>query len=546
MNKLSLLLLLFFALTTRAQDDKKGNIFTNANDGAKMLIAKQKLYGGSYTSALNIYHEIEKNNPGNATVKYYIGLCHFNLGQGKEAKQKLEEALAINKDIKPETYFLLARMYHTEGNVDKAIELFNTFKNLPDGEQESKRLTELYLAQCNNATQLMKNPLDVNIENMGAGVNSKYDDKNPCITADGRLMVFTTRRPENTTDEVDSEGDGKYFENIYASRPDSLTGQFASASALDKHVNTKAHDACTSISPDGKQLFLYKNDINNRASRGGNVFVSKQLSGKWKTPEPVGKPINNASSWEGGACISPDGKRYFFSSEREGGYGGSDIWMVVRKNKKEWGEPVNLGPTVNTAYDEAGMFLAPDGKTLFFCSNGPKSIGGYDILRTVFENGQWSEALNVGYPINSTGKEGQLTVGADMHYAYLSSDRPGGIGESDLYKVDLKEFAILEKDGKKKTSNGLSILRGTIREGYEGYGIEGVEIAVKDTREALVESTVTDEKGEYFITMHAGAYTLHVNKKGFKEIVEGFEVLPQQKGTPVIEKGYLLKKEGHN
>jgi hypothetical protein len=381
------------------------------------------------------------------------------------------------------------------------------------------------------------------VENMGSGINSKYDDKNPCLTADGRHLIFTSRRPESSSAEVDVEGDGKYFENIYASAADSGTILFTKSHALDNHVNTPAHDACTSISPDGKQLFLYKNDINNRASRGGNVFVSKQLNGKWKTPEPIGKPINNASSWEGGACVSPDGKRYFFSSEREGGFGGSDIWMVERKNKKEWGEPVNLGPGVNTQYDEAGMFLAPDGKTLFFCSNGPKSIGSYDILRTVYENGKWSEPTNLGYPINTTAKEGQLAVGADTRYAYISSNRGGGLGESDLYRIELRDYAILEKDGRKKTGNGLSILRGTIREGYEGYGIEGVEILVKNNADSHVESTTTNEKGEYFMTMHAGAYTLEVKKKGFKDISETLEVVPSQKETNIIEKGYLLKKE---
>jgi Tol biopolymer transport system component len=103
-----------------------------------------------------------------------------------------------------------------------------------------------------------------------------------------------------------------------------------------------AHDACTSISADGKQIFIYRNNMNDPESRGGDIFVSKVNNNKWKTPETLGKPINS-SYWEGGACVSPDGKTIFFTSERKGGIGHSDIWMVTRKTKTEWNKPVNHG-----------------------------------------------------------------------------------------------------------------------------------------------------------------------------------------------------------
>ena len=216
--------------------------------------------------------------------------------------------------------------------------------------------------------------------------------------------------------------------------------------------------------------------------------------------------------------------------------------MVERKNKKEWGKPVNLGSNVNSEYDEAGMFLAPDGKTLFFCSNGPNSMGSYDVFKTVLENGTWSKPINLGYPINSSAKEGQLTISADAKFAYLSSDRKGGLGESDLYKIDLKDYAILEKDGKKKTSNGLSILKGVIRDGYEGYGLPDVEVVLSDEKNSVVASTNTNENGEYFFTLKGGDYTLTIKKKGFKEQTEKINLAQSTTETISLEKGYLLKK----
>jgi Tol biopolymer transport system component/Tfp pilus assembly protein PilF len=540
---------LFISLIGSAQNDsikkkdKKGGggMFKDAGDAAKMILAKQKLYAGQYVSALNTYREVEKNEPDNSTVLHYIGYCYYGLKNMPKAKENFLKAVEKKNNFKVETHLMLGKIYQMEEDFEKAIAEFNTYKAVPSKDKENAEEADVLLSQCQNAKTMIASPINVEISNLGQDINSEYDDKNPCITADGSKLVFTTRRPETTSSEVDVEGDGKYFEDIYIANYDSVKKTFGKADEVPGSINTKAHDACTSISPDGKQIFLYKNDINDKESRGGDVFVSKVSNGKWRTPEPIGKPIAS-SYWEGGACISPDGKKYFFTSERAGGFGGSDIWMVERVNKKEWGKPVNLGPSVNTAYDEAGMFLAPDGKTLFFCSNGPKSMGSYDVFKTVFNNGKWSDPVNLGYPINSAAKEGQLTISADAKFAYISSERKGGLGENDIYKVDLKDYAILEADGKKKGNNGLSILKGTVRDGYEGYGLPDVEVVLTDDAGTQVASTNTNENGEYFFTLKGGGYNLSIKKKGFKDITERINLSTSDKETVTLEKGYLLKK----
>ncbi|HRD38588.1 MAG TPA: carboxypeptidase regulatory-like domain-containing protein, partial [Bacteroidia bacterium] len=268
----------------------------------------------------------------------------------------------------------------------------------------------------------------------------------------------------------------------------------------------------------------------------------KIVSGKWRTPENLAKPINT-SYWEGGACISPDGKKIFFTSERPGGSGSSDIWMAERISKREWGKPVNLGTDINTPFDEVGLFLAPDGKTLFFCSNGKGSMGDYDIFKTVFENGKWSKPVNLGYPINSEKRDGPFVVSADAQTGYFASTRDGGLGESDIYKVDLSNYAVLEKDGKVKSNNGLSILKGTVRDGYEGYGLAEVDVEFTDEAGAKVGSTATNENGEYFITLKGGMkYTITAKKKGFKDAVEVVELKLGAKETYSLVKDVMLKK----
>lgn len=527
--------------TPAKKDNKVGGIFKDAGDVAKMVLAKQKLYAGQYVGAINIYREVEKNEPDNATVLHYIGYCYFKINKLDKSKEYLLKAIATNKDVKPESHVVLGKIYQIDEEFDKAIEEFNTFKAAPSKDEESNEDADVLLSQCQNAKKMMAEPLDVVVTNLGDNINSKFDDKNPCITADGSKLVLTTRRPKTTDAPIDVEGDGKYFEDIYIAGVDSITRDFGKANEMSGTVNTKGHDACTGISPDGKQIFIYKNDMNDKRSIGGEVYVSKIMNGKWKTPEPIGKPISS-ENWEGGACMSPDGKRYFFTSERKGGFGHSDIYVVEKKNKHEWGKPENLGATVNTAFDEGGIFLAPDGKTLFFCSNGPNSIGNYDVFKTVYSNGKWSQPVNLGYPINTSGKEGQITLSADAKSAYISSDRKGGLGETDIYKINLKDYAILESDGKKKVNNGLSILKGVIRDGVEGYGINEVDIILTDDAGTQVASTNTNELGEYFLTVKAGTYNLKVSKKGFKEENEKIELKLGEKETFSLEKGYLLKK----
>ncbi|MGZ3885722.1 MAG: carboxypeptidase regulatory-like domain-containing protein [Bacteroidia bacterium] len=233
----------------------------------------------------------------------------------------------------------------------------------------------------------------------------------------------------------------------------------------------------------------------------------------------------------------------FFNSERTGGLGHSDIWMIKRISKQEWGKPENLGAEVNSEYDEVGMFLAPDGKTLFFASNGKGSMGSYDIFKTVLENGKWTKPVNIGYPINSERSDGPFVLSANAATGYFASNRAGGLGESDIYKVDLLDYAVLEKDGKKVENNGLSIMKGTVRDGYEGYGLPDAELDFADAAGQKVASTSSNENGEYFITLKGGVkYTVTIKKKGFKDLSESFDLKLGTRDAYVMDKEFLLKK----
>ena len=515
----------------------------DAGDQVKMVLAKQKLYAGQYIGALTIYKDVLQKNPDDAGVLYYIGYCQYQLKKIDLATESLKKAISTNKGVLPETHLVLGKIYLSEEKIDDALSEFNIYKTSVNAKAAESEDVDVYIAHCNNAKKYIASPIDVKIDNLGTAINSKFDEQTPCISADGRKLVFNTRRPEMTDSPVDVEGDGKYFQDIYIANWDTVNKKWNQAEDVPGNVNTPAHDACTSISPDGKQIFIYKNDVNDNESRGGDVFVSKVVNNKWKTPEALGKPINS-SYWEGGACISPDGKTLYFISERKGGYGHADIWMVKRISKTEWGKPVNLGPEINTEFDEVGVFLAPDGKTLFFSSNGKASMGSYDIFKSTLEGEKWTKPVNVGYPINTVHKDGPLVISADAQIAYFASDRLGGLGESDIYSADLSNYSLLEKDGKKKTNSGLSILKGTVRDGFQGTGIAAVDLQILDANNTVVASTITNENGEYFITLKGDmTYTVKVIKKGYKTAEEKVELKIGKTDTFSLEKQIMLNKE---
>jgi len=529
---------LFVFLTNYAQE-KKSKI--DILDNSKLILAKQTMYAGKYKSAIQKFKELYDKYPSNSELPHHIGYCYFEINDLKNAKEYFSEAEKNGASI-PETYLYLGLIYQRESQFEKALEYFQKFKsNVKSKKQLEESDVDVYISQCNNAIEMKKNPVPVKIINLGQDINSQYDDATPCVTADGKMLLFNTRRPEDPNSPIDIEGDGKYFQDIYVSYFDTINKKWLPAQPVPGNVNTDAHDAITSISPDGKMIFIYKNDTRDNQSAGGDIFVSKISKNKWKTPEPIGKPINS-TYWEGGACISPDGKTLFFTSERKGGYGHSDIWMCKKINNKEWSKPENLGSTVNTPYDEVGLFMAPDGKTLFFASNGPKSMGSYDIFKTTYENGKWTEPVNLGYPINTEFSDGPISIDASGKIAYISSDRPGGLGERDIYMIDLSEYPLLGSS-KEKLTNGLSILKGTVRDGNEGYGLADIKVEIYDDKDVLVNSLITNENGEYFITLPGDRqYTIKITAKGFQQYSEKIYLPIGKDQTFTLVKDFLIKK----
>ena len=387
---------------------------------------------GTYDLARDHYLFAGQYNPEVAALNYKLGVCYLFTDDKYQAINYLRKAYMEDPGVSGDIHFLLARAYQLVLEFDKAIEHYNAhleaLKNPKEKEAYSAMLDK-YLAECVNGKELAKNPVRVIIHNLGPAVNSKYDDYNPVFGPGDSTLYFTSRRPFERARR--NEVDNKFNEDIYRSELEE--GEYGQAERMDKPFNNSHNNSLVGISADGNQLFLYRGDL-----KGGDIQVSRYNQEKQKWGKPRGIP-SRLSSKEGetSAFLSADGKTlYYISRNSDLTQGGKDILVSRMDEKGRWGHPVNLSRLINTPYDEEGIFITPDGGTLYFASQGHNSMGGFDIFRSrMQDDGSWSSPQNLGYPVNTPDDELFYITDKTGRYGYYSTIREGGMGAKDLYKV---------------------------------------------------------------------------------------------------------------
>lgn len=448
-NFFSLILLtLLSCATAMAQSDSTKTIAERAKTQLALVDAFNKQVALNYRGALLAYREILALDKNHAKANYGAADCQYNLGNYTSALSYLESALATDAEVNKEAQLLQGKILHRLGQLDEAIAAFKSYKEKNTSEKvlvESN--VDRYIEQCEYAKTAMQKPVDVAIENLGEKINTSYPEYAPIISADGKTIYFTSRRADTRGGEVDKKGDFKYFEDIYYSEWDEDKGEWGTVHPVPGRINTDYFDACLGISPDGTQLFIYRNIPGVTGS--GDIYVSKlSSSGKWGSPQPMTKKKKNfinSSYFESGASITADGNSFYFVSERPGGIGRADIY-VSHKVGKEWGRPINLGSKINTPYDEKFVYVTADGNVMFFGSEGHNSLGGYDIFVAYKSSeGVWSEPMNLGYPINTVKEEKTFTLTADGKYAYVGAEYDDTRGDFDIYRIDVSKLNLLKK-----------------------------------------------------------------------------------------------------
>jgi len=498
-----------------------------------------------YNGALRIYREIYDNNKNDAKLNFLIGRCNVQLKDMNDALTYLQKAKKIKPDVDKSLHFLMGEAYQYLGKLDSAIMEYTAYKSgLSAGQLKNDAVVDL-LSQAVTAKDMMEHPVSAKIKNIGADVNSEYDDGMPAVSADGKTLIFTSRRPETKGGGVDPNT-GLYYDDVYSSTYNDEKKKWNTAEDVAGELNSSGHDAVLGISPDGNTIFVYRN-IPKVTGSGDIYYSTKRADGKWSNPKTMGKPINS-SFFEGSCSLSPDGNMLFFVSERNGGYGNADIWRSTRIGKNLWAKPVNLGPVINTEGDEMSVFMHPDGKTLFFASNGQKTMGGYDIFMSQMKaDSSWTEPVNLGYPINTTKNELTFTITADGKSAYITSNKDNGLGGADIYEIDMSSYDFpLKIEGQTSTATkietDLSILKGSVIESSAAQQVEA-EITIKDVASGKETKVLTNEAGDYFITLKGDReYEITIEKAGYKKYDEKVTLPFDKEKTYTLVKLIVLEK----
>lgn len=413
-------------LTSHAQENWK-SVDHRQFVFAKALV-KYGAYQDDYAEAKGVYEKLYPKDTSFAELQYEMGLCLFMMDKkDKEAHEWLKRAHANNV---PEAQFYLGQIAHINEKFNEAITYYTAYKSFEDKPHTDDEVN-YYLNISRRAKKAVASPIDVSITNLGSKVNTPHHEYVPLVTADGRHLFFTSRRPGTTGNKRDPNGE--YYEDIYAA--ELKNGTWQSVKNLGKPLNTEMHDATVGMSSNGNTLLVYRTNEN---LTGGDLYMSELGSvDNWLTPRKLDSKINSDHQ-EPSACLSNNGMILYFSSNRPGGFGGKDLYYSRKLPLGGWGVPVNLGSNVNTPYDEDAPFLAPSGRTLYFSSTGHSTIGGYDIFRSHLDiNSKWGVAENLGYPMNTVEDDLYFSLAADGKSGYYSSDKPGGYGKQDIYKVEL-------------------------------------------------------------------------------------------------------------
>jgi len=385
---------------------------------------------GTYDLARELYLTAHQYNSENPELNYLIGICYLYTDDKYEAIKYLRKAYEKKPNISPEINYLLGRAYHLVLEFDKAIEHYTAHrKSLKPNEAvfQNDYLDKLII-ECKNGKDIISDRKRLIITNMGDSINSVYDDYFSIFASNDSVIYFTSRRPAKLKSKR-NPFDNKFYEDIYMS---SITGgEWSAAKPLTKKVNSKHNDAAVGLSKSGTELYIYRGQ-----EKGGEIYVSEKKKGEWKSPSPWSSKLSSDQSESAVFFTQTEDTVYFISSNAELTQGGKDILMSVKNSKGKWQKPSNLSFLVNSKYDEEGIFLTPEGKTLYFSSRGHNTMGGYDVFKSEIQSdGTWSDPVNMGYPVNTPDDELFFCLSANGKAAYLSTIRDGGQGAKDIYKL---------------------------------------------------------------------------------------------------------------
>lgn len=508
-----------------------------------------------YARALKLYQKLFQQDKQNLNVNYKIGYCYLHLNDDKSRAIPFLEYVYTKGGINnPDLLLNIGRAYMYAYNFEDALTFFteyrriiyekrfelleNYYEDCLEGKIDyQKKITnnnfgivDRCIENCESAMELFKTPVNVSFEHLGKEINSPYADYNPFVSKDEGTLYFTSRRPSSSDDTL-SRWENEFQSDVYVSRV--KYGEWDTARKFGSFVNTSDDEQCVYVSPDGKNMIISQD---NERSRGDLLLVPLDVQSG--TPQSFSGPINTQfGEFEG--CIVDDGNMVIFSSDRDGGLGESDLYIVKKLPNGRWSLPYNPGAVLNTKYKEAFPIFDEKKNILYFASEGHTNMGGFDIFMSVFDTAtqQFETAVNMGYPINSPDDDMLFSLADNGREGYFASARKEGYGDLDIYKMS---FNAIEKRP--------SVIRGVVafKEGDTLRKEITAIIAIKDliTNKELDSKKVNFQTGRYiFAVNNPGKYQLTLKSDGFKDFEQEINLYDKSDYAFEIENNIILEKK---
>lgn len=518
-NRIPILFMLAISATVlQAQE-----LHTDSNRALKQYNAGMEAFHFlNFDQALQHLSEAVSIDSGFYEAYMVMGDINKDLRRFEKAKYNYRKAIAIDSLFYVPAFYHLATCEINTGEYEKARRNFQLYLQAAEQRSSYRREALKSVRDCDFALNAMKNPLDFQPVNLGPQINTERNEYWPSVTADGQLMVFTVLVGDGRP-TIPGGPQNQGQEDFYYSKKEA--GVWSPAQTVGSNLNTYGNEGAQSLSADG--FSMYYTACDRRDGFGScDIYYSRQISGQWNRGKNVGRPVNSAY-WETQPSISPDGQTLYFASNRPGGKGGMDLWLSRMKADGSWSEPLNLGDSINTSYDEMSPFIHPDNKTLYFSSKGRPGMGGFDLYYARKTNDTiWYQVRNLGYPINSHADELGLVLEASGETAYYSSavdDRRG----KDIFSFEMPESI---------RPDMVTYMKGKVFDKNTGQLLSArFELINLETGEKVMDS-FSDQNGSFLVCLPTDMnYALNVNREAYLFYSRNIPL----KGVHSVEKPYL-------
>ena len=426
-----------------------------------------------------------------------------------------EKMMTANPIIPLVEYFYLAGMHMAIGSYEKCLKNAVRYKNSPLADQRYIGRIDKMIENCEFAIEAIKNPVDFDPINLGSSINSELPEYFPSITADDSTFLFTRR-------VNDLSAPGGRQEEIFVSKK-TPNNNWSNSFLVSNAINSKYNEGAPTFSPDGQYIIFVgcetgaKGDYEYGDDRKGygscDLFYSQNNGTNWSKPVNLGSKINS-KHWETQPSFSSDGKTLYFIrgmtyDRQRRNPDNQDIYVTTISEDGQWTKPEKLPPNINSPHREESVQIHPDGKTLYFSSNGHPGMGGMDLyMSRKLDDNTWSDPINLGYPLNTFKNDISILISPKGDKGYFSSDREGGFGDLDLYSFNVdKKFKPLP----------ITFIKGKIIDAESKLPLFAF-FQLTDLKKGNIISQMQSklENGEFLITVPKNIdFALHAEKEGY-------------------------------